>query len=70
MEETKRKRNVIAVLMVFDAITFISSLLFIQFKDFFAVVFLVLMCLTGLVLSDKTPRGENGEETYSSYPEW
>ena len=70
MENNSDLRNAIIVLVILDIVVFALGLLLNTFSDLFGVLLLILMVITGAVLSEYVRRQNNGEEDTDNYPEW
>jgi len=63
-------KNATIVLVILDIVVFALGLILTTFSDLFGVLLLILMVVTGMVLSEYVRRQNNGEEDTDNYPEW
>lgn len=70
MENNSDLKNAAIVLVILDIVVFALGLLLNTFSDLFGVLLLILMVITGMVLSEYVRRQNNGEEDTDNYPEW
>lgn len=70
MENNRDLRNAAIVLVILDIVVFALGLLLNIFSDLFGVLLLILMVITGMVLSELARRQKDGEEDQDNYPEW
>lgn len=70
MEDNRDLKNAAIVLVILDLVVFALGLLLTTFSDLFGVLLLVLMIVTGMVLSELARRQKDGEEDTDNYPEW
>lgn len=70
MENNRDLKNAAIVLVILDIVVFALGLLLNTFSDLFGVLLLILMVITGGVLSEYIRRRNNGEEDTDNYPEW
>lgn len=70
MEDNSDLKNAAIVLVILDIVVFALGLILTTFSDLFGVLLLILMVITGMVLSEYVRRQNNGEEDTDNYPEW
>ena len=70
MEDNTDLKSAAIVLVVLDLVVFALGLLLTTFSGLFGILLLLLMIITGMVLSELARRQQNGGENTDNYPEW